>query len=186
MSRSFFCDLIECVFKKRNEPATTKELSEAAKERLFQLMYPFRVVPGTDWEGNFHADVFVSWLAQVKDWARKNDRYEPAMSTVGNGLSYAKVDDRGLVDEAIMQALNEKGEDKLRSGYRTGIVNQRGAYYVDPEGKPELKLAQKYEQQADAAETDGYSRFSETLRRVAEEYRAEAKEHAKQHDSFEE
>lgn len=31
-----------------------------------------------------------------------------------------------------------------------------------------------------------YSRFSETLRGVAEEYRAEAKEHAKQHDSFDE
>lgn len=178
----FFCDLIECVFKKRNEPATTKELSEAAKERLFQLMYPFRVVPGTDWEGNFHADVFVSWLAEVKDWARKNDRYEPAMSTIGNGLSYARVDDKGLVDEAIMQALNEKGEDKLRSGYRTGIVNQRGAYFVDPEGKPELKLVQMYEQRADAAEAEGYSRYSETLRRVAEEYREEAKEH----DSFEE
>ena len=181
-----FCDLIEWAFKKRNEPASTKKLSKAVKERLFQLTFPFRVVPGTDWEGNFHADVFVSWLAEVKDWARKNDCYETAMSMVGNGLSYARVDDKGLVDRVIMRALDEKDEDKLRSGYRTGIVNQRGAYFVDPEGKPELELAQKYEQRADAAEAEGYSRFSETLRGVAEEYRAEAKEHAKQHDSFEE
>ena len=55
-----------------------------------------------------------------------------------------------------------------------GIVNQRGVYMVDPEGKPELRLEEIYNDRAEKAEQEGFSRYSELLRDIAKGYRREA------------
>lgn len=78
-----------------------------------------------------------------------------------------------------MAELNSADNDELRKGYKLGIFNQRGAHWIDPEGKPEKELAQKYNQRAEATEVLGYSRFSEVLRKIAEGYLSEAKQNAK-------
>ena len=46
---------------------------------------------------------------------------------------------------------------------------------VDPEGKPELELAEDYENRANIAETRGYSRYAGILRVIADEFKREAK-----------
>ena len=53
-------------------------------------------------------------------------------------------------------------------------MNQRGIHTIDPEGKPEFKLAADYEMKAGLAEKKGYSRYAELLRGIAEQYRREA------------
>lgn len=106
---------------------------------------------------------------------RDNDRYEVAMHTVGSGLSYAELDEDKLPQTAIIEELNRVENEELRRGYYLGIINQRGVHWIDPEGKPELELAEDYENKANIAESRGYSRYAGILRGVADEFKREAK-----------
>lgn len=95
--------------------------------------------------------------------------------TVGLGLSYAELDEDKLPQTAVIEELNRVENDELRRGYYLGTINQRGAHWVDPEGKPELELAEDYENRANIAESRGYSRYAGILRVIADEFKREAK-----------
>lgn len=170
----YFCSLIELFYKKHSEDKHQIELNESMRERLWAMLLEYKVTPGVDWNGKFHENVFQSWMASVKAWSLENDRYEVTMQTVGSGLAYAELDDEKLPPEVIMEELNKAGNEELRRGYDIGIVNQRGVHTIDPEGKPEFKLAADYEMKAGLAEKKGYSRYAELLRGIAEQYRREA------------
>ena len=176
---AYFCELMELAYKRHHDETLASVLPQALSDRLFQLLYPYKVVPGTDWNDVFHPDRFTAWLAKVTAWARENDRYEVTMQTVGNGLSYAAFDGADVLEPAIMEALNDPMQSQMRNGYRLGIHNQRGVHYVDPEGKEEKALAEAFHRRASAVEALGYTRFSEELQRIAEYYLAEAQENAR-------
>ena len=187
---NFFCGLIQLYYKRRHDdnPAEdTPKISSAWAQRLFQVFHPFRAIPGTDWDGVFHEDIFMAWLKSVKTWARENDRYEVAMQAVGSGLSYAPVDEDGLLREPIFRiTLNASDAGEIRNGYSLGIYNQRGAHIVDPEGKPERTLAQKYKQAGENAEKRGLSRYAELLHEIGEQYDWEADRIIRREHQFEE
>ncbi len=50
------------------------------------------------------------------------------------------------------------------------MYNSRGAHYVDPKGKPERELADKYRSQAESVEDAGYHRLANSLRELSESY----------------
>lgn len=58
----------------------------------------------------------------------------------------------------------------MRNGFRTQLYNSRGVHYVDPTGKPEKDLANKYREQAEAVDHAGFHRLAATLRELAEAY----------------
>lgn len=101
--------------------------------------------------------------------------------TIGNGLSYARKLENGLIDEFIMKELNKIDNEEMRRGYWLGIYNQRGVRWIDPEGKPELQLAEKYKERAEIAESMGYAKYAETLRLVADGYIKEAEHNIREH-----
>ena len=181
----YFCEIIELTYKRRNDPAKPKELPESVAKRLFEITYNFDVIPGTDWNGNFHSEVFDDWISKVKVWALENDRLEVSMHIAGNGLSYAKFDEKNILAPSIMIALNARENDDLRKGYRLGVLNQRGAHWLDPEGKEERELASKFESRANSIEELGYSRFAETLRSISAQYMREAEYNSK-HELYDE
>lgn len=140
-----------------------------------EILFQFKVIPGIDWNGNFDAKRFDYWMKTVKTWSRDNDRYEVAMHTVGSGLSYAELDEDKLPQTAVIEELNRVENEELRRGYYLGIINQRGVHWIDPEGKPELELAEDYENRANIAESRGYSRYAGILRVIGDEFKREAK-----------
>ncbi|RHG26290.1 hypothetical protein DW265_06715 [Dorea longicatena] len=150
-------------------------MNKSLSDRLCEILFQFKVTPGIDWNGNFDAKRFDYWMKTVKTWSRDNDRYEAAMHTVGSGLSYAELDEDKLPQTAVIEELNRVENDELRRGYYLGTINQRGAHWVDPEGKPELELAEDYENRANIAESRGYSRYAGILRVIADEFKREAK-----------
>ena len=75
----------------------------------------------------------------------------------------------------ILLEIESLENEELRRGYYLGIINQRGVHWIDPEGKPELELAEDYENKANIAESRGYSRYAGILRGVADEFKREAK-----------
>ena len=173
---SCFCELMAAAYKKRHAESEAKTLPKAVIDRIFQITFQYRIVPGTDWNGNFHNDTFEKWMKEVTTWARENDRFEVSMHTVGGALSYVEFDDAGLIDVSIMAELNKPENDELRKGYQLGTFNQRGVHWVDPEGKPEKELAAKYEKRAEAVEALGYFRFAGLLQDIAAGYLREAED----------
>lgn len=171
----YFCSLIELFYKERNGEKRKIELNKSLSDRLYEILFQFKVTPGIDWNGNFDAKRFDYWMKTVKTWSRDNDRYEVAMHTVGSGLSYAELDEDKLPQTAIIEELNRVENEELRRGYYLGIINQRGVHWIDPEGKPELELAEDYENRANIAESRGYSRYADILRVIADEFKREAK-----------
>ena len=94
---------------------------------------------------------------------------------LGSGLSYAELDEDKLPQTAVIEELNRVENEELRRGYYLGIINQRGVHWIDPEGKPELELAEDYENRANIAESRGYSRYAGILRVIGDEFKREAK-----------
>lgn len=171
----YFCSLIELFYKKdRDKNLKYKENKELGK-RLFNILYPFKIVPGANKEGKLDKAEFKRWFDFVKKWSIEHDRYAVTMHTVGTGLSYAKLDENKFPPEVIVKELNNVENRELRRGYYLGIVNQRGVHYVDPEGKPELEMASDYENRACTAERKGYSKYAGVLREIAEHYTKEAR-----------
>ena len=176
-----FCEFIERGYKKRHQSeGDDVELPQGLRQRLGKLSVNFRSVPGTDWSGNFNADVFNEWLTKVKAWAKENDRYEVAMQFVGQGISHAPQRDRVLIHEPMIAALNDADAAEMRKGYILGVMNQRGAHFVDPSGNEERAIADKYQKASDEALTMGYLRYSHALRRIAEYYLREARQTVKE------
>ena len=149
--------------------------------RLWEILHDYCVVPGTDWDGNYNEEDFHKWIEYCKTWAKSEDREAITQQTIGNGLSHAKKDKHGLVDDFIMKELNKIENEEMRVGYRLGIINQRGVRRIDPEGKLEFQLAEEYKKIADAAEAKGYAKYAETLRLISEDYIREAESNIKRH-----
>ena len=170
-----FCNLIEKMYKKHNDDEH-KHLSENESHRLFQLLYQFDIVPGVDWNGNFHEEEFKNWVSQAIQWGIENDREAVLKQTIGNGLAYAGWEEDALPNLEIIRVLDAKENEQIRVGFSIGIYNKRGVHWVDPEGKAEKALAEKYSKLADKIEKLGYSRFSNTLRKIADTYLEEAQQ----------
>ena len=149
--------------------------------RLCQILYDFCVIPGTDWDGDYSEEGFREWVDYCRTWAKAEDREAIVQQTIGNGLSYARKLENGLVDEFIMRELNKIENEEMRLGYRLGIINQRGARWIDPEGKPEFQLAEKYKELAETAESMGYAKYAETLRAISDGYIREAEHNIREH-----
>ena len=174
LDADYFCNMIERYYKKHSETKSSQKLNQEIAERLFKILHHYKIVPGTDWNGNFDEKKFKNWMNKVTDWSKINDRYEITMQTVGSGLSYSSKNEDSLSPEVIIQELNKPENENLRIGYKIGIINQRGVYTVDPEGKPEFELSKKYADLAKKAEKMGYSRYSDVLRSISENYKQEA------------
>ena len=122
--------------------------------------------------------------ANIKAWAKENDRYEVALQIVGNGLSYAEKDSADMIAEVIMKELNAADNEEMRKGYELGIINQRGVHWVDPEGKEEKALAEKFLVQAANVEERGYTRLAEVFKSIGERYLYEADCNARRLDEL--
>lgn len=170
----YFCGMVELFYKRESDESFDHELNEGLQQRLSEVLFPFKAVPGIGWDSEFKEDVFRRWIDTVKDWSKSNDRFTVTMHTVGTGLSYAPLDSEECPAREIVWELNKAENEELRRGYYMGIVNQRGVYMVDSEGKPELRLEEIYNDRAEKAEQEGFSRYSELLRDIAKGYRREA------------
>ncbi|MFC2024221.1 hypothetical protein ACFLTJ_01385 [Chloroflexota bacterium] len=84
--------------------------------------------------------------------------------------------------DAAAEALNARDAEEMRNGFNLAVFNSRGVHTVDPSGKPELELADKYRKRAEDVENAGYQRLASTLRRLADSYVNEAKRIIGEHE----
>ena len=181
----FFCEVIRLIYRSQNEDQQTREPTEESKAiatNAWRLLREWKTPPGTQDDGTFNEERFTEWLQRVKEACTTSGHLEVAHITIGELLIHSPSDPDGLwIRRAVAAALNDRDADDMREGYRTGTYKSRGVYWVDPTGKPEKELAQKFRSKAEEVENAGFQRFAVTLRGLADDYDSEAKRIADDH-----
>jgi len=174
----FFCEVIRLVFRSKKEESLTVKPSEETKNiatNAYRLLSEWRTPPGYREDGTFSGEILATWLDTVKKECADTGHLEIAMTMVGHALIHVPPDSDGLwINRSAAATLNAKDAEDMRNGFRTELYNSRGAHWVDPTGKPEKELAEKYRAQAEAVEGAGYHRLAVTLRELAGSYEREA------------
>ena len=175
---AFFCEMIRFIYRSNKEDKSEKEPSEQEKSigtNAYKLLREWRTPPGMQPDDVFSQEQFTQWLEQTKKMCAESGHLEVALLHIGQVLIYCPPDSQGLwIDQNAADALNGKDAEEMRNGFRLEVFNSRGAYTVDPTGKPERELAEQYRQKADEVENAGYQRFAVTLRSLAESYDRDA------------
>ena len=178
--------MIRLIYRSKKATESPKEFSEQDKaiaENAYNLLDNWRTLPGTQSNGQFLPEQFTEWLNRTKEACAESGHLEAALRRIGKVLIHAPSDPEGLwIHRTVASALNAKDAEKMRDSFWIGIVNSRGVHTIDPTGKPERELAQKYKQKAEEVENAGYHRFADTLRKLSEEYEREAEIHIAKHD----
>jgi len=186
----FFCEAIRLLYRSKNESESNREPTEQQKmiaESVWRLLNDWSTLPGMQQDGIFSVENFNSWLDSVRTKCKESGHFDVAMLTVGRVLIHYTPDPGGLwVHKALAEALNADDAEEMRNGFSIGIFNSRGVHAVDPTGKPEKELADKYRQQAEEVENAGYYRFAITLKSLADSYEREAKQIIEEHKNQQE
>jgi hypothetical protein len=174
----FFCNMIQMLYRSKHIPENKIIITEEQKRsagNVWQILYNWRTPPGQSIEGNFEGDYFEDWITKIWEKTSESGHLEVALSHIGQVLIYAPADSGGLwINMKVARTLNRKDAEKLRKGFRSGIVNSRGVHWVDPSGKQERDLADKWRKNAEDVETVGYHRLASELRQLADSYDKEA------------
>jgi len=172
----FFCMLIRSIFRSKKEDRLTEEPTEQVKNiaaNAYNLLSNSRTPPGLREDGCFDSDALVSWINRVKIICSETGHLENALQWIGHMLMYVPPDpDELWIDRSVAAILNAEDSEEMRLGFRIELYNSWGAeaHWVDPTGKPERELADKYRKQADDVEVAGYHLLAITLRELAEDY----------------
>ncbi len=181
-----FCELIRILYRSKKDVKQVEpsEEQKAIATRVWHLLNDWRIVPGTDQDGSFNGKLFEIWLKKMKASCTESGHLDPAMIHTGQVLIHAPGDPNGLwIHTSVANALNAKDAGDMRSGFSTALFNSRGTHFVDPEGKPEMKLAQSYFDQADSVEAVSFQRLARTLKQLGKSYEREA-ERIRDQDPF--
>ncbi len=183
----FFCKVIRLRYRSKKETESAKEFSEqdkAVAENAYTLFDKWKIPPGKQPDGQFLPEQFKQWLKRTKEACDESGHLDVALMHIGKVLIHAPPDPEGLwIHRTIASALNARDAEQLRNSFRTGIFNSRGIHVIDPTGKPERELVEKYKQKAEEVENAGYHRLAVTLRELAEGYEREAEIHIAEHDA---
>ncbi|MEM7011905.1 MAG: hypothetical protein AAF585_10520, partial [Verrucomicrobiota bacterium] len=180
-SPDFFIQLICEIFRPRNrsEEDNEEEISDDRRKKAesgYRLLKGWRIIPGTT-EGEetvISFDSLKKWFIEMKDLAETADRLEVAGSIFGETLAHAPDgSDSVWPCEPVRKLLEEHSYDSIWSGLHCGIVNKRGAYFVDG-GRSEREIAEKYNRWATACAIK-WPNVADFLRRMRDDYISQAK-----------
>ena len=185
----FFCEIIRLIYRSKNEDQQSRKPTEESKaiaKNAWRLLHEWKTPPGTQEDGTFSEEHFTQWLQRVKEACSASGHLEVALIHIGEVLIHAPSDPDGLwIRRAVAAALNDREAQDMRRGYSTATFNSRGVYLVDPTGKPEKELAEKFRSKAEEVENEGFQRFAITLRSLADNYDSDAKRIVDDHEDLE-
>lgn len=142
---------------------------------IYSLLDTWHVVPGTRADGSFDGVYFDKWIKEVLSIAEKTKRIETVKHYIGKLLFYSPASEDGLfIDKSIARLLQSDDSGHILNGYLVEALNSRGFHWVDETGNTEFILENEYRKKAKAVEIEGFTRFADTLRIIAQNYHDEA------------
>lgn len=115
-----------------------------------------------------------SWIDQAREKVKKSDRLEVADSTIGGILAYAPIGaDGAWPSEPIRDVIERIASTELEHGIAIGVHNKRGVHFVEPGGRQELRLAQKFRDYGEVVRAK-WPRTGQLLAGIAVDYERQA------------
>lgn len=159
----------------RGDPDNKTEDAIKAAKKSFSVLYHWKSIPGLQDNGLIDVEKLDNWIEIVKTEASKCGLLRLAQEEFGKVSFYSPQDPDGfIINRRIAYYLQNDTAEGVRAGYSMEAFNSRGAHWVDPTGKPEFELEEKYNNMANAADEEGMFRFANTLREIAQTYHDEA------------
>jgi hypothetical protein len=180
---AFFCEAISRVFRSDKEPEPPTEVTEADKniaENAYRLIHGWRILPGAQPDGTFDGGRFTEWLSEAKRLTEDSGHLRIAMDQLGQALANAPADPDGLwIHQAIAVALDAKDAGVMRDAFTVGLFNKRGVHGFSA-GAAERQIAAGYREKANSLADAGFHRLADAVRKLAEDYDADAKRQAEE------
>jgi len=173
----YFSKYIQTVYRPKNGKKIKTEKPAKSSYNELRVLRKWKLVPGIQKDNSFSMNQFNSWLTSVKNICNKSGHLDKALEHVGNVLFYTPPDPSGLwINKEVAKELNKDSDDseKMRDEFRRAAESSRGAHWVDPEGRPEQELSNKYREMADAVENEGFVVFAGSIRRLSDYYKDES------------
>lgn len=185
---AFFAEAVGLVFRskhdEKDESAEPDEKKQNLARNAYKLLTEWRRCPGLSDDGTLNAEAFNNWINEARRITEETGHAEVAQIQIGHVLIYAPSDPGDLwIHEAVATVLNYRDTEEMRSGFTTGLFNQRGVHGFT-HGKEERELAAKNREKAEALDSKGFTRFGTAMREFAEQYDRQAEREEKR-DPFE-
>lgn len=175
---ALFMECICLVYKPQNgEPERINDSLKAAGELAWHILHSGRGIPGKRADGSIDGETLKRWLLEVRCHAAKNARTAAADITIGTWLSDCEADSEGIWPPSVVAEILDADEhEDMRSGFRTGVFNNRGvtSRAAGEGGAQERALAARFRERA-AAIAIRYPRVAETLNSLARHYEHDAR-----------
>lgn len=149
-------------YKKENE---LSDKENNLIKLLMKLFFDWRGLPGQTSKTEFSIEVFDKFLDDIKGFLNNEDVYKSALFYIGKGFVNAPKDSDGLwIHKHAAQVLDRAESTELRNGFENALLNSRGIYAVDEEGKGEIERANKYEEKSNSLVQNGFNRLANVMK----------------------
>lgn len=179
---ALFMECVCLVYRPHSQPRTDEPADEAMQVSAslgWNILHHGRGVPGQIEGGGIDRAKFDAWIAGVRKLAAEQDRCNAADLTIGEWLSSCPADPDGTWPcLPVRDLLEQPGTEKIRSGFYTGVINNRGVHSraVGAGGGQERDLAARY--RAFAAPLHGsHPQTAAVLESIAKSYDADGRWH---------
>ena len=184
LSRSpeFFVECLSVLYRRHSEPPSeTKppdpDGSKAEKaKRIWQLLHDWRVIPGTDSNGDVVFESLREWVTNARKRAKDADRLEVCDIHIGQVFARSGEDpsDQSIPVVPVREVIELFNSEEMQRGYAVGLHNLRGTFSkgMYEGGDQERKLAENFNAYADRCAK--WPHTAAVLRSVADSYLRQA------------
>ena len=150
---------------------------QAIGSNVYRVLDKIKRTPGTQDDGTVDSSALLAWLVDVRERLRLVGRANVGDSQIGQLLGRTGPGADGIwPNEAVRDALEACGSDRMIRGMEIGLHNNRGATWRGPGGGQERNLASKYRAFSRQLQVD-YPITSRMLEQVAQSYDGQAEWH---------
>jgi plasmid maintenance system antidote protein VapI len=149
----------------------------AIRNNVFRALERLRRTPGTQDDGSIDTSALLGWLIEARERFRAVGRGDIGDSQIGHLLGRTVAGADGIwPHEAVRDALEACGSDRMMRGMEVGLHNNRGAVWRGPGGAQERALVDKYRGFAQRLRA-GYPVTARLLQNIANTYEGQAEWH---------
>ena len=150
---------------------------KAIGHNVFRVLERLRRTPGSRNDGSIDSTKLLGWLVEARDRLRVVGRAEVGDSQIGQLLGRTVAGSDGIwPHEAVRDALEACGSERMMRGMEIGLLNNRGAVWRATGGAQEASLAEKYRGFAKRVQAN-YPVTAHLLNSIADTYSGQAEWH---------
>ena len=179
----FFAEILTWIFKAEDETKRSPEtITEEERDRghnAYELLNIWHRIPGLQDDGKIDSAQLRQWIIEARLACHNLKRTVVGDQQIGQVLAHSPIgQDNVWPTEEVRDIIEEIASAELETGIRIGVYNKRGVTTrsLSEGGQQEKSIAKQYIDNASKI-TDKYPRTAAMLRKLANDFEHEAKQH---------